>query len=271
MGRKPRVHYAGAIYHVFNRGNGGKDIFIDALDYHRFLDELCALKARGLVIHAYCLMPNHFHLVAEVDEVPMARWMHRLQTAYARYFNYRRNGFGHVFQSRHQANLCDSDAYFKNAVAYVHLNPVSAGLVAAPEDWRWSGHRGLLGYPDPVVCVEKALGLFSDNIDEARRCYQEFVSIERDRPLPDPRVPVRAVSRTLDVILVDCAAEFDMRIERLKGFTRARDVARCRRVFSRRALDAGYQRTEIAAFLQCTPGAITHMLNSGGNSNGYSL
>lgn len=89
--------------------------------------------------HAYCLMPNHYHLVVGTPRVKLSRGMHRLNFLFAQGFNDRYERVGHVFQNRFGARLIEDESYLSEACAYVRENPVRAGLCATVEDWPWSG------------------------------------------------------------------------------------------------------------------------------------
>lgn len=259
MGRRPRLHYPGAIYHVFQRGNGGKDVFRDGMDYQRFLDELSRLHERGLKFYSYCLMPNHFHLLVQVGETPLSTLMQIALARYSQYFNFRRATFGSVFQPRYNANLIDSNAYLLQCLRYMHLNPVSAGLAADAQDWKWSGHRGLLGQADQLLEPGLALGLFSDDPKKAKRMYLDFMCRREQADRPVDRMEP-AASHDLETIASDAAAAFLIPVSELKEPSRRRVAARSRRLFVKRAMNCGFRRKEIAAFLGCHGTAVTKML-----------
>lgn len=146
MGRKPRLYFPGAFYHLLNRGNQRQAIFHDDEDYAVFLDYLAETSERyQLRIHAYCLMPNHFHLLGEVGLFAPALAMRSLETAYARAYNRRYRKVGHVFQARYRAILCDKASYLLALRRYIHMNPLRARLASRPEDWPWSSHRAYVG------------------------------------------------------------------------------------------------------------------------------
>jgi REP element-mobilizing transposase RayT len=96
-------------------------------------------------IHGYCLMPNHFHVLMEQQELSISQAMRSLGTRYARYFNQKYHKVGHVFQGRFRGMLCDKNSYLLELVRYLHLNPVRARLVALPQDWPWSSMAAYLG------------------------------------------------------------------------------------------------------------------------------
>lgn len=139
MGRLPRIHYPGAVYHVVSRGVDGMDVFVDDLDRELFLATLERVRLdAGARIIAFCLMGNHFHLVIQVADIPLSEIMQRLLTSYVTGFNRRHKRTGHLFQSRYTPKICADEAYLLTVINYVHQNPVRAGFVKNARDWRWS-------------------------------------------------------------------------------------------------------------------------------------
>ncbi len=177
MARKPRIHYPAALYHVILRGNARQDIFFEDEDRYRFyllLQE--GVERYGHRIHAFCLMTNHVHLAIQVGEVPLSRIMQNLCFRYTRWINWRRNRTGHLFQGRFKAVLVDGDAYLLELTRYLHLNPVRAGMVPAPEDYPWSGHRAYIGCETiPWLTTDWVLSQFAENSERARHAYRQFV------------------------------------------------------------------------------------------------
>lgn len=157
MPRKPRQEVAGGIFHVYARGNDRNDVFLDATDRRRYLS-LLGRNVRRLrwQLLAYCLMPNHIHLLVETPEPNLANGMHLLHSSYAQGFNRRHGRVGHVFQGRYGAVHVKTNAYFVTVVRYIALNPVTAGLVGLPGDWPWSSHRALAGHEDAPVWLAVA-------------------------------------------------------------------------------------------------------------------
>ena len=127
-------------YHVYNRGNDRRTLFLDAQDYHSFRTKMEAASARYHIQRiAYVLMPNHFHaIVMQKQGGDLSRMMMALGTSYARRYNLRHHHTGHVLQGRyHYTHIPNEDALFKVA-AYIHMNPVRAGLASRPDDWEFS-------------------------------------------------------------------------------------------------------------------------------------
>jgi putative transposase len=129
MARRPRLFAPGLLYHVIARGNQRRETFMDEEDYRAYLHRLAVYRARHAVtLLAYCLMPNHVHLLARTGDVPLAKFMQGLQQSYTQWFNRVHGKVGHVFQGRYRAIVCDSETYLPTLVRYIHLNPVRAGL-----------------------------------------------------------------------------------------------------------------------------------------------
>jgi putative transposase len=136
MPRKLRMEYQGAMYHVMSRGDRREKIFLDDVDRQDFIKTLAeACQKTNWQVHAYCLMPNHYHLVLETPEPNLVAGMAWLQSTYTIRLNHRHQLFGHVFGGRYKAQLVDGSAngYLRTACDYVHLNPVRAGMLLAAE------------------------------------------------------------------------------------------------------------------------------------------
>ncbi|QKY70371.1 transposase [Lentibacillus sp. CBA3610] len=141
MSRKPRVWYPGAVYHITARGNRRDSIFYDPDDYQHYMGLIAScMEDISFILHAYCLMPNHIHLLLETKEVPLGAIIKFIHTRYAIYFNKRHDFTGHVFQGRYYAKLIDSTDYFLRASRYIHLNPVESEIVTEPKNYVWSSY-----------------------------------------------------------------------------------------------------------------------------------
>ncbi len=146
MARKLRVEYAGAIYHVMNRGDRREMIFREDADRELFLETLGQACAKtGWQVHAYCLMSNHFHLVMETPQANLVAGMKWFLGAYTGRFNRKHKLFGHLFSGRYKALVVDGSGsgYLRTVCDYVHLNPVRARLLKRGEKlgaYRWSSY-----------------------------------------------------------------------------------------------------------------------------------
>ena len=141
MARPIRIEYPGAVYHVICRGNNRQAIYRDDQDRRRYLEKL-SYYCRDKTVHllAYCLMPNHVHLLLETPEGNLSRMMQAFQISYTVYFNKRHGRTGHVFEQRYKAMLVDKDNYLLQVSRYIHLNAVSAKLAERPQEYRWCSY-----------------------------------------------------------------------------------------------------------------------------------
>jgi putative transposase len=147
MPRKPRQEVDGGVYHVFARGNNRRDIYADDVDRRLYLDLLARVtRHHSWRCLAYCLMPNHLHLLLETRGPNLGTGMHRLHSSYAQVFNRRHGLSGHLFQGRYGSAHITRDEHLWTAAAYIALNPVTAGLCHAPEEWPWSSHRSMIDF-----------------------------------------------------------------------------------------------------------------------------
>ncbi len=157
MPRTRRKPTAGLIHHVINRGNCKRTLFFSARDYQRFLHLMTeAANRHPLPLLAFCLMPNHWHLVVWPDEErTLALHMHWLTGEHASAFQRQHDqvGYGHVYQDRYRIFPVRSERYLLRLLKYVESNPLRAGLVKRAEDWRWSSLPIYLGRRSRVTLV----------------------------------------------------------------------------------------------------------------------
>ncbi len=177
MPRKPRIEIGGGLYHVITRGNNRRKIFRSHDDYLRFTDILGRQKSNlPFYLYAYCLMPNHLHLLIEMQDDALSRIMQRVLTSYSQYHNRKYKKIGHLFQARYKSILCQTDRYLGELVRYIHLNPVRARIVKRPEDYEYSGHRAYLGLDKTgLVDTEPVLRHFGAGKKQAVETYIRFV------------------------------------------------------------------------------------------------
>ena len=175
--RKPRLEIEGGLYHILSRGNNRQLIFGSEDDYRKFLLQLSRQKAKlPFYLYAYCLMPNHIHLLIERRDDSISRVMQRLLTAYSQYYNRKHRRSGHLLQGRYKAILCQSDQYLAELVRYIHLNPVRAKMVRRAQDFAYSSHRAYLGFDQSrLVDVEPVLRHFGASKKVAVERFQLFV------------------------------------------------------------------------------------------------
>ena len=180
MARPLRITYPGAFYHVTSRGNERKAVFKSNRDREKFLEYFeSATQRYDAIIHAYCLMDNHYHLLLETPSGNLPQIMRHINGAYTTYFNVKRARSGHLFQGRYKAILVDKDEYAQELSRYIHLNPVRTKMVEAPEEYIWSSYNYYIGKEKPVewLYTDFILGYFGKTVSSAQKKYQGFVSL----------------------------------------------------------------------------------------------
>lgn len=146
MPRKARPWFPGAMYHIMARGNHRQDIVKDESDLAVLLELLGRTSTKhGVVVHSFCLMTNHYHLLLETAEEPIWTTMKCMNQYYAEYFNSKYRCVGHLFQDRYRSCLVKDTSYFLQTSRYIHLNPVKAGIVSCPQLYRWSSYGSYIG------------------------------------------------------------------------------------------------------------------------------
>jgi len=196
VARPLRIEFAGALYHVTARGNARMPIFGDDADRREFLSVLGQVLERfNWLLHAYCLMGNHYHLMVETAQPNLSAGMRHVNGIYTQRFNRRHARVGHVLQGRFKAILVERDSYLLELCRYVVLNPVRAGLVERAQDYRWSSYRPMAGLePAPrFLCCDWLLGQFGGPSAEARERYREFVAAGSNAPNPWEKLEAQVV------------------------------------------------------------------------------
>lgn len=139
----------GALHHVMGRGIEQTKVFRTDSDREDFLNRLGDLCMDGnLIVYAWCLMPNHFHLLVRTGCKSISKSMRKLLTGYVVNFNLRHKRYGHLFQNRYKSIICEDDPYLLELTRYIHLNPIRAGLVGDLKElnsYRWAGHSVIMG------------------------------------------------------------------------------------------------------------------------------
>jgi len=150
MARALRIEYAGACYHVINRGVERRRIFGVPKDHERFLRLCYGLKIRhSVTLYSYCLMPNHYHVFMRTKKANLNRFMQELNGSYSQYYNRRCARVGPLFQGRYKAIVVQAEEYGVRIARYIHMNPVKASLTDRPEEYQWSSYRAYVGKARP--------------------------------------------------------------------------------------------------------------------------
>ena len=185
MSRPLRIEFEDALYHITSRGNHREQIFVDDTDRATLLRTIGqGMERFNATVYAYCLMDNHYHLVLQTHRANLSRLMRHVNGIYAQTYNRRHAKVGHLFQGRFNAILIQIEAYFLEVCRYVDLNPVRAGIVLRPLDWRWSSYRAHAGRARGPRWLDSR-ALYSvlaphGNDEVGTAAYIRFVSAGRD-------------------------------------------------------------------------------------------
>jgi REP element-mobilizing transposase RayT len=198
MPRRSRLQLVGGIYHCTQHGINDFPIYRSDEDREMFLRYLGEEIARSeWDCLAYSLMRTHYHLLIRLTKETLSSGFQRLNGRYAQTFNLRYGRRGHVFERRFRDVLVESDAHRYETARYIHLNAPKVNACPRPEDYPWCDFAATMGLVarDPYVDPMKALDVFGDDLEAARRGYAVFMA-ERDprvrrgyvgvRPGPDP-------------------------------------------------------------------------------------
>ncbi len=191
MARPLRIEFAGALYHVTSRGDGQEDIYRSDADRERFLVLLGeACERFEWIVHAYCLMDNHYHLLVETPNGDLAKGMRQLNGVYTQAFNREHGRVGHVFQGRYKAILVEKETHLLELARYIVLNPVRARMVRSAKEWPWSSYRATVGKSTGMkwLHTDWILSTFARNKGQAVEAYRRFVAEGRNQPGPWARL-----------------------------------------------------------------------------------
>ncbi len=192
MARPLRIEYAGALYHIVSRGDRREDIYLDDEDRENWLTVLGRVCERfNWVVHAYCEMSNHYHIIVETVDGNLSRGMRQLNGHYTQLFNRKHNLAGHLYQGRFKAILVQKESYLLELSRYIVLNPVRAKMVLHPGDWQWSSYRAMVGKSDIPEWLDRdwLLSQFGSHRSHAIAAYGDFVmkGVGRSSPLLSTR------------------------------------------------------------------------------------
>lgn len=133
-------------YHVYNRGNNKEQIFFEEKNYHYFLSKIVNAFEDKIDLVAYCLMPNHYHLISHVKQDGFLELaMQKISTGYSRAINKAYNRTSHLFQGRFKNKLIPNNEYLLHLSRYIHRNPLRAGLVNKLDEWKFSSYPIFIG------------------------------------------------------------------------------------------------------------------------------
>lgn len=184
MGRKGRNFYPGGIYHVIQRGNNKSYIFDDQLDKAKFLDILSeTMKKYPFHLLYYVLMDNHYHILLEMIDNDIGLIMKQINLAYSKYYNKKYSRSGTVYGERYSAFNVIDDRHFLQLLYYIANNPVKAGLVKHPSQYRFCAHLEIVSQKELLINKPRLFSYIDTSYEKALKAYMSFMESHFDKPL----------------------------------------------------------------------------------------
>lgn len=194
MARQARKRSESGIYHIIMIGVNRQDIFYDEDDYQYFIEIVERVKTDRFNMYGYCLMSNHIHLLLHEKNEEIHQIMKRIASSYAWWYNRKYYRTGHVFQGRYRSECVEDDGYLLTVIRYIHKNPVKAGVVSEPEDYRWSSiHEYYEGPAYPVESIDTGfiLGIFAADRTVAIERFREHMKVDILEKCLDDEIKLR--------------------------------------------------------------------------------
>jgi REP element-mobilizing transposase RayT len=251
--------------HVVSRGNGGMEVFLTEEDKQCFVEHLRTIKRRyPFELFAYCVMPNHVHLLVRIGQYPLPVIAQHLFSTCAQAYNRSHDSKGHVFQGRYFSKSVTTDSQFLAVLRYIHRNPVRAGLAKCCSEWSCSSASEYVGRSKENIADKNfALSMFSRDPVIARRMYCEFVDevSEKDDLRPDyndqsgqslecpgSKSHLHHVS-SLEELARKIAAQSGVNLELMRGPSRMQSMVEARRQLVKLAARNGHSWAAIGRFI----------------------
>ena len=247
MARKPRVDLAG-YHHIVNRGVEQREIFLEAADYEKFLEIVCDVCAQyDVVLHSFCLMTNHYHLLVETEQENLSKVMRAINAQYAAIFNRKYKRIGHLWQGRFKSWFVTDEAYLYTLIKYIEFNPLKAKMVETLYEYPYGSFQMFCTEAEPLKCLKKSVMLTEFKNREERleffeSWYDEDVlkEIVKASSLVVSSVPIQILSE-----------EFLVNLFTKSSTKRERDLK------VKEAVKMGYSQQQIATVLGISQPAVS--------------
>ena len=274
MGRKPRIEYDEAIYHVIQRGNNREYIFDKEADKSFLLNDIIYKQNDlGFRLMGYIIMDNHFHILLQTIEKPLQSIMHRINSKYSKYYNRKFGRKGHVLGERYKAILVQDERYLLTLLRYIHQNPVKAGICNKAEEYMWSSDHYYRNGICKEIDISVILGCISKDKKVAIKQYKEFMQKMDDIDYSQgnwmgeeafefvavPRIKVIERKR-LDEILIETGTSPE-EYKQIKAGSRKRSLIQYKIAYARKAQETNYTMKDIGEHIKITNVAVFKLIN----------
>ena len=273
MGRRPRLEYEGAIYHVIQRGNNREDIFEDDIDKEMIINSIHNyLEVMKYSVYGYVIMSNHYHLLIRTTDIPLCKIMHRINGYYSKYYNKKKNRSGHVFGDRYKAIPVLDEAYLLTLIRYIHQNPVRARICSSAQEYGWSSDFFYRYEVQGKLDIDFVFNLFSPDRVKARRLYEEFVNVPEtenyddkttigEMVKPSVAAPTMSKLKKLDDILIQTGVSLD-NFKLIKTGSRKRELTPYKIMYVKKALNLNYSLKEIGDNINISDAAVFKLVSA---------
>ena len=257
MPRRPRIDLAG-FHHIINRGVNRSDIFLQDEDYDIFLQIICkACRSYRVVLHDYCLMTNHFHLLVETELENLSGFMKHINSNYAIYFNKKSKRSGHLWQGRFYSRYITTDEYFYTIIRYIEQNPVDAGIVQHTQEYPYTLASSLINKQDVIECAKNSKLLKELSYEN----IQDIIGVKLskdDLKVLDEIEHQKSVKKEGKIIYAYSKS--------LKEHFHDAKIKSSRNIAIINALDDGYTQSQISNHLGLSKSLISKVVKSGNST-----
>ena len=247
MARKPRIEAAG-YYHIINRGVEQRVVFEEARDYEYFEELMCFYaNSYGITMHNYCLMPNHYHLLVEIEQPNLSRFMKQLGMSYSIYFNKKQKRSGHLWQGRFKSWYVTDEAYLYTLMIYIEQNPLKANIVKDMAEYPYSSYNYFLDVNNVPKCLRQSW--IVQNYKNDMQAIKAFLNSTVDSSQLDEMKKASALVETSNT-------KKKLDIEKLKNQLLKTKEIKQRNKQIVKAYEKGYSQQMIATVLGITQQAV---------------
>jgi len=218
MPRRPRIDLAG-YHHIINRGVNRTNIFSSPDDKEKFIQILCkACRIYGVVVHDYCLMDNHYHLLVENSQVNLSLFMRQINSNYAIYYNKKVKRTGHLWQGRYSSWYILKEDYLYRTIRYIEYNPLEAGMSSEVGEYPYTLGSVLLGKMDMPKCCKKSMLVEQYDIETLADFLgkplskKELKDLEEEKKKKITKIKDKAVSEKIE----ELSSYFDVSMDKQK-------------------------------------------------------
>ena len=252
MVRIPRQTLTGGIYHIIQRGHNKAYIFNDQMDKLTFLDLVSKCKATyAFHILFYVLMDNHYHLIIEIQDMQLGALMKRINQTYSLYYHRKHACTGTVYGTRYRVFPVTDKAYFYQLIMYLAHNPVKAGIVKHPVEYRWSAHMEIASTHGSIISTKRLFEILGGNVENGSQTYDSLIrqtataaAMAQDHKTFLTEFRAQNLSSLLDETI-----KGQITMKRIRSACRDKTIARLRCDFIKKASEKGYEAPEIARAL----------------------